>query len=141
TLGKDKKSLRALYLGNWLTDVSQAVDPVAYWSAQKKATGGVDTGIEALKTGIERFVQDLVASVFDYDPTGSTQQRILKSLKDVIEKHAKDATKALHDMIDFFMAAQTNERDARVAKFFRDCFLVKGYFKFVHPEASGQPPR
>lgn len=141
TLGKDKKSLRALYLGNWLTDVSQAVDPVAYWSASQKGKGGVDSGVETLKKGIEQFVKDFVASVFAFDPGSTVQQRVLTSLNDKIEQYAKTATAALHGMIDYFIAAHTNERDSRVAKFFRDCFLVKGYFKFVHPAASKQPPR
>jgi len=51
--GKDKRSLQALYLGNWLTDVSQFVDPVAYWAGSAKVVGIVDGVKEAADNLIE----------------------------------------------------------------------------------------
>lgn len=136
--GKDKRSLKALQLGNWLTDVSQAVDPVAYWSGSK-IKSGADSVVDEVKKSIEGFLGELIATVFDEQ--GSIGQQILKSLKSDIEPYAKKAKDSLHKKIDFLTASQSNERDARLAKFFRDSFLVTGYYKFVHPETSNDQPR
>jgi hypothetical protein len=137
--GKDKRSLRALYLGNWLTDVSQAVDPVAYWSGTGKIKSGADSVVDEVKKSIKGFLDELIATVFEEQ--GSIGQQILKSLKSEIERHAEEAKNSLHKKIDFLTQGQSEERDARLAKFFRDSFLVIGYYKFVHPETSNDQPR
>ncbi|MFZ3065958.1 MAG: HET-C-related protein [Nitrospirota bacterium] len=137
--GKDKRSLTALHLGNWLTDVSQAIDPVAYWSGSSKIKSEADSVVEEVKKSIEGFLDELIATVFDEQ--GSIGQQILKSLKPDIEPYAKKAKDSLHKKIDFLTASQSEERDARLAKFFRDSFLVTGYYKFVHPETSNDQPR
>lgn len=139
--GRDKRSLRALHLGNWLTDVSQTIDPVTLWSLSEKLKGGADAGTDALKKSIDRLVEELAASVFDLRFDRATGDRVLRAMKPAIEADAKRAVRTLHDVIDFYLAPRTNDRDSRVAAFFRDCFLVMGYFKFVHPERSGDPPR
>jgi hypothetical protein len=133
--------LRALYLGNWLTDVSQAIDPVAYWSASKKGKGSTDTAVESVKKAIEKFVAQLVGSIFERSSSRALGRRMLKALKQELDRYARDAKDQIQSLIDFFLAVQTDERDARLAQFFRDCFLVKGYFKFVHPAAPKEPQR
>lgn len=139
TFGKDKRSLSALHLGNWLTDVSQAVDPIAYWSGSSKIKSGADSVVDEVKKSIEGFLDELIATVFEEQ--GSIGQQIFKSLKPDIEPYAKKAKDSLHKKIDFLTASQSDERDAHLSKFFRDSFLVAGYFKFVHPETSNSQPR
>jgi hypothetical protein len=134
--GKDKRSLDALYLGNWLTDVSQAVDPVAYASGSAKVGATGETVIDEVKRAVDSFLDQLVPTMFKRTAAG----KALESLKKDLEEPAEAAKKALHQALDGLLAASgTDERSARFAKFFRDAFLVKGYFKFVHPEAGGQP--
>jgi hypothetical protein len=134
--GKDNRSLDALYLGNWLTDVSQAVDPVAYASGSAKVGSTGENVIDQMKRTVDSFLDQLVPTVFKRTPAG----RALESLKKDLDEPADAAKKALHQALDGLLAASgTDERSAVFAKFFRDAFLVKGYFKFVHPEAGGQP--
>ncbi len=135
--GKNNRSLDALYLGNWLTDVSQAVDPVAYASGAAKVGASGETVIDEVKRAVDTFLDQLVPTVFKRTRPGG---RALQSLKAELEKPAAEAKKALHEALDGLLAASGNdERSSRFAKFFRDAFLIKGYFKFVHPEAGGQP--
>jgi hypothetical protein len=137
--GKDNRSVRALYLGNWLTDVSQAVDPVAYASGSRKIAGGLDTAVDAVKKAVEGFLDELLPTLFEEreGPAG----HVLRSLKPDLEPVAQRAKAEIRAALDFLVAAQVEDRDARLAKFFRDAFLVKGYYKFVHPEVSGAPRR
>jgi hypothetical protein len=133
--GNDNHSLDALYLGNWLTDVSQAVDPVAYASAAAKISSGGETVIDKVRQAADDFLDELLPTIFErLGPVGQG----LRSLKVDLEPIAKEAKEALHHALDGLLAASGGERRANLAKFLRDAFLVKGYFKFVHPEASGQ---
>ena len=134
------RSLNALHLGNWLTDVSQAVDPVAYCSASLKVKGGGDSIVSGVKQAIEKILDELLGTIFSVErlPGGT---KLLRPLKEELAKYADQAKEDLNSKIDFFLGMQANERDSRLAVFFRSAFLVRGYYKFVHPNAPGQQPR
>lgn len=134
--GADNRSLAALELGNWLTDVSQVVDPVAYASIAAAIRSGGESVIDEFRANVDRFVDQFLATVFER--TGLPSQR-LRSLKPDLAPYAKQAKDGLNRAVDDLLVGATDERGARTARFFRDAFLVKGYFKFVHPEASGEP--
>lgn len=141
--GKGRRSLGALYLGNWLTDVSQAIDPVAYWAGSAKAKGAIDAMVDGTKKIVDGIIEEILATLFVVagGTAGPMAGRALKALKPDLEPIARRAREALHAEIDFFVAMQTDERDSRLAAFFRSAFLVTGYFKFVHPNAPGEDPR
>jgi hypothetical protein len=122
------RSLNALYLGNWLTDVSQAVDPVAYASGSKKAQQTVVKLVDALQGLLEEYIGALLM------PT-------LTPLRPDLSPIMEPAKKALAAQITYLFAAPDDERSSNAAKFFRDAFLYIGYFKFVHPEKPGAMPR
>jgi len=141
--GKDKHSLQAFYLGNWLTDVSQAVDPVAYWAASSEAKKTIDAIVNDVKKSIDNLIDESFATIYDWldVPKGSQVERVLRSLKSDLNPYIDNAKNALHQKIDFYVFLQSNERESLLAMFFRSAFLVKGYFKFVHPESTDQKPR
>ena len=134
--GKDNRSLEALYLGNWLTDVSQAVDPVAFATVAEGIRSGGEAVIDEVRRSVDTFVEQLLPTVLErLGPVG----RGLRSLKPDLAPYAKRAKDALNGAVDDLLAGATDERGARMARFFRDAFLVKGYFKFVHPDVPGEP--
>ena len=134
--GQDRLSLDALYLGNWLTDVSQVVDPVAYAMGSAKIGATGDSVVDDLKKTATDVIDQIVPTFFRRTPAGKP----LESLEKDLEQAAKDAKQALHQALtNIIGAAGGDERGSRLAKFLRDAFLVKGYFKFVHPGAGGSP--
>jgi hypothetical protein len=134
--GEKNRSLDALELGNWLTDVSQAVDPVAFATVAEGIRSGGEAVVDDVRKGIDTFVEQFLATVFERLGTGG---QALRSLKPDLAPYAKAAKGALNSAIDDLLVGATDERGARVARFCRDAFLVKGYFKFVHPDVPGQP--
>ncbi len=119
--GKDDKSIRAFHLGNWLTDVSQAVDPLAYRKFAGKGKKVTNFIFDVLEWLIEKLYMKK-----------DERDLILKSL---LQKRA-----AVNNTIEIFLVA-TNGRQSQLEALFRSAFLVIGYFKFVHPEYFGQQPR
>jgi hypothetical protein len=109
--GKGSPRLGAFYMGNWLTDVSQAVDPVAY---------------AALITKGPKFVNALVQGLQSSRLVG------LMGMKDDLGKFGKD----LGGMLELLAT-----REGPIAKAFKNAFLVLGYFKFVHPRTPGARSR
>ncbi|WP_070120932.1 HET-C-related protein [Bacillus marinisedimentorum] len=133
-IGKNNRSIHAFYLGNWLTDVSQAVDPVAYAASSNKIKQGIESSIKDVKNSINAVLDEVVSTIYEINE--SAGDFALKSLKPDIDPYLKGIKSNLHNNIDFLFKAQNDERNSRVAKFFRDAFLITGYFKFVHPDSS-----
>lgn len=110
---REDLNIGAFYLGNWLTDVSQVVDPVAYANANAKAQALLDSAHDML----DQMVRDLPGFV-----------------REGVEKFTR-----LDDALNrFFEGLQTSireilsaGRDARLAKGFHSLFWGAGYFKFV----------
>lgn len=106
--------LHAFYMGNWLTDVSQAVDPVAYRNARLKINKGLKT------------VHDLLKSLGNpFDVCASLQ----KTSAEV------DAL-----LIKFFKPPPGKLRDSQAGVAAKKAFFVAGYFKFACPYLDKKPP-
>jgi hypothetical protein len=133
--GQKRRSLRAFHVGNWLTDVSQAVDPVAYASGSGKLKEGIKDAIDVLKKAVDRMMDELIATIVDPFGIGGPASGALKSLKPDLAPHAKRAVARIQEEIDLLVMAQSGERDSKLAQFLRAAFLVIGYFKFVHPDS------
>lgn len=125
-LGSEKQSAAALYLGNWLTDVSQAIDPVAFSGGSKKVR-------KKLKRLVQLMLNEYLGTIFN--------EKITKSHRSDLEPYAKDLLKVFSKALDFFVAGQGEERNSKLAQFFRDSFYVVGYFKYVHPSKKGDTSR
>jgi hypothetical protein len=116
------------------------VDPVAYSTGSLKAKKAIDSAVAGMKKAIDAILNELLAAIFvPINLPGA--RRLFEPLKPDLTEYAEEAKEALNAKIDFFVEMQTNERDARLATFFRSAFLVVGYYKFVHPDAPGQQPR
>lgn len=135
-------SLEALHLGNWLTDVSQAVDPVAYASVASKGRSAVDA-IDQFRKTIESAVEEALGAMLEHTPAvlAGPAQRELIRVRELLGKRADEVKKVVLNSIDDVFAGKDQERDSQLGQFFRSIFLVIGYFKFVHPESAGKPPR
>jgi hypothetical protein len=129
-LGKDNRSVNAFYFGNWLTDVFQTVDPVTYWSGSKKAK-------ESVKNAIDLLIEEILPTIFPR----LIKKELVNSLKTQIKKYVDKGKELINEKIDLLVSFQTNERDSNLVQFFRQSFLIIGYFKFVHPNSSDQKPR
>lgn len=114
-----KRNLAALYLGNWLTDLSQTVDPIAYRSGFEKVNS-----LEPEEL-IEIINQKLPASV------QSVWKRLGgdEALKEVIVYFKRILIEDFKRLIAF----DTQERQSELAIFFRRIVRMMGYFKFAYP--------
>jgi len=114
-VGKNGWRLEAFYLGNWLTDVSQAVDPVAY----AEASGKVDSALRSVIRGV----------------------RAIPLAPDAILDPVAEAIEALRERIHGALGVLRGGRSSPAGRALKKGFLVIGYFKFVHPSQPGQPAR
>ena len=117
TLGKSNVRLAGFYLGNWLSDVSQAVDPVAYAGASGKAAFLFEEKVQEITGMIASlpFGEDFARREFD--------------------EAANHMRRGLHAVVEALFGKATADRDSELAQAFTSAFFVIGYFKFVHPES------
>jgi hypothetical protein len=116
----------ALKLGNWLTDVSQAIDPVAYAGARDKAQLIIDRYLGTVMNFVlnrvegKQYVPNLVGQV------------------------ARDALKVVHTRAHTAVAVLLGDKPAEsgaIGAVVSDAVVLKGYFEFVHPEEEGGEQR
>jgi hypothetical protein len=112
----------AFYLGNWLTDVSQTVDPVAYKKAQKTGSEAA----EALKRLFDRLLDD-VPSWIDLPFMEPKEITLIKDAR----KGLADAHEKLQKELQAFLG---EGKSGKLAKKFESILRFVGYFKFVIPE-------
>lgn len=124
--GNREKQLRigAFYLGNWLTDVSQCVDPIAYAGAAE-SIGPMQKSIEAFFARL-RFDAPSWLPSFVPDPTAP-----LRELRDRLVQAERSLAADLE-------TALLAGRDGAIAKGLKELFRYVGYFKFVVDE-QGHP--
>ncbi|MEN3369273.1 MAG: hypothetical protein V7609_1416 [Verrucomicrobiota bacterium] len=138
--GQTMKSLKAMKLGNWLTDVSQTIDPVAYQGAGNASKKKADAVAAEVHKATAALLENLTSAVIGRLPAivqGSAIQE-LEKLGDLIETPIEDLKSRIHSGIDVLLGSGgKNERTSDLGLFFRSIFLVVGYFKFVHPEKAG----
>lgn len=111
--GKDLP-LHAFYMGNWLTDVSQAVDPVAYRNARLKIQGGL------------KDVHDLLKSLGNPFDLCASMQKTAAETDALLAKFLKPPPGKL--------------RDSQAGLAARKAFFVAGYFKFACPYMDKKVP-
>jgi hypothetical protein len=139
--GKETPSLRALLLGNWLTDVSQAVDPVAYTAIQlavARSVEGIVGRVPDFASAIDGLLREIIAAI---SPRSDSPPPLLRSFEQALASLVTSEKQWLIDKIDFLASSATDERDAPLALLFRSSFLLRGYFRFVHPDPTADEPR
>jgi hypothetical protein len=124
-LGSKTPRLAAFYFGNWLADVSQLVDPVA--------TGG---GVIAAKEFIDRTIDELISTTFFKRADELLRLACIVDLGLLVERLKAH----LYGAMDYYILAGNDTRRSELAQLVRLGFRIKGYFKFAHPPAPGQPP-
>ncbi|MBX3322703.1 MAG: peptidoglycan-binding protein [Phycisphaeraceae bacterium] len=107
----------AFYLGNWITDVQQAVDPQPYTNVANGVREGVDGAVKAIMS-----------------------LEILNSPGWIRNNLTVPLTKFLGE-IKAAASALDGGQDSQVAGMMRKAFFVMGYDKFVHPEHRHGPAR
>lgn len=126
--------LAAYCLGNWLTDVSQVIDPVAF----SKAINTLPRVFDALLKKLNDDMADAIKkmdSTFLRDQATQLQQKIVSALetwRDYIE----------HDVVSVLnMKLIHGGKESEFGKVATKATKVKGYLEFVHPKPRGGPVR
>jgi hypothetical protein len=125
-----KLRLGAFYLGNWITDVSQSVDPVAYKRARPHIR------VPDIDKLFDKFVHDAPSWIQEPIEKSDTLNELRDQLRVAQARLQKYITDALNA-----------GKDGDLAKAFKEVFRYVGYFKFVapkefeEPNASGVPPQ
>lgn len=138
-LKDQERDLMAFYIGNWLTDVSQAIDPTSFYKVVDK----LESLIQVIIKETEGLAFALAPSTIDKDAKGRITTNLLaqnmpKSWQDgIILALQKIRDKCGSLTIDeSIRTALVNPNDLRKSGLF-DCarvfFKLKGYFKFCHP--------
>ena len=129
--------LGAFYFGNWLTDVSQAVDLVAFAGFREKANG--------LINGIFRDAKDFCRRHVFIDETIATTARGVERFQSAIDigtqctqppQPVESTIEALDAKQKEILASIDTLLSGDLEKAIRSTFKVCGYFKFVHPVAK-----
>jgi Heterokaryon incompatibility protein Het-C len=127
--GYKRLPLNAFPLGNWLTDVQQAVDPVA-------------ADPELTKKQINDLANEIVSSLYVLKslhfraPGGDPLAGWVGNLPDSAIRVVQHSQRSLVGAIDLLFAPTSAPRDPRRTRVFdalRTLFRILGYFKFVHP--------
>src|SRR5262249_10167959 len=105
----------AFYLGNWLTDVAQAVDPVLY----KKVGDAINAYMAGQEALFKRMYDDAPSWI-----VAPEYRLALAALRAAIEAAAREVEAAVQAV---FLAG----KDGKLADYFRNMFYTKGYAKFV----------
>lgn len=116
----------AFYLGNWLTDLSQVVDPVAFESVTQKATKWIDSALD-----LTHFT---VCDLLTMTPRFTCDEEWITKVKSSIS----ESFTALFDKVFKPTGTETTSAWYEIAK---AGLLLNGYFKFVHPEKLNDPLR
>lgn len=112
--GREGWRTTAFYLGNWLTDVSQAVDPVAY-----------EEFADAIVPAIDGLV-DLINGAL-----------IGLSLASPLVLFGRLDKQAIHNRIVTAAELFRGGREGALAKAVKAAFRVVGFYEFVHPDPPG----
>jgi hypothetical protein len=133
--GKDNHSLAAMHLGNWLTDLSQVIDPVTFAGARSKGSSALRSGADELRRFASEMV-DLVAATVSKIGGESMREDFEESLmrlKAQVASHIEKSKEELSTAIDTLLEPRETERSSQLTEFIRSAVLVVGYFKFAYP--------
>lgn len=104
--------ITAFYLGNWLTDVSQVVDPVAYDSVN----ANVQEFLNTARAMLNQMVRDLPGFV------GEPLEQL--GLSNAVDAFLEELEKSIKTLL-------AGGRNSQLGRGLRDLFWGAGYFKFV----------
>ncbi|MGW7385444.1 hypothetical protein [Streptomyces sp. NPDC054794] len=123
--GGEAQGLEAVLLGNWLTDLSQVIDPVAYASLASK--------VQSL---VEDFVRLITATTLYRSGskwyrtwTGDQEDRLVKAVREKV-----------YGALGVLLGADPATRSA-LWDLSTDAVFVKGYLAFGPAEREGEPDR
>lgn len=120
--GHERVPLNAFHLGNWLTDVQQAVDPVAINAAGIK---------DALRELLDELLVTLYLRANGVDVTDTPVTNRSAIVREVRAREAQ-----IDEAIEFWLAPASDQPDPRRTRAFdtlRSICRLTGYFLFVHP--------
>ncbi len=130
-MGPDAR-LDAFYLGNWLTDVSQVIDPKAlerFAAVEPDIHKAIDEKIETLLNGVYVVENSLFKPIISFFDPQKEIAKLHPRLRDLVSGVIHNVLRSSGNKPSlFYQLAQSG-------------LLLKGYFKFVHPEESQKPPR
>lgn len=121
--GRSGWNLQAFYLGNWITDVNQGVDPVAYEGGRTKLLNAYDYTLGSIQKAL----------------SAATDVPILQSIPGI--RKANQGLKDIRIQLVNALEAIRGGRSSDMGKALFKIFKVKGYYKFSHPEQRGGPMR
>lgn len=167
--GKDENWLKvkesryaSYYLGNWITDVSQAIDPVAVKAVNKTTKSGKDLIEEALGNVEEVILKWLNSMIYESSSTESPNDTIYQKFERIVEKALEEASrtvsesatsitqdfkqyinefiKKLYGQLELVLFDGNEERASELHQALRTALRIKGYFKFAHPLTFQESP-
>lgn len=131
------RSVAAMHMGNWLTDLSQMVNPVSWAATHAQAPAAIQKAADEMEKliadALERLVQ-LTGKI-----VSSEREKRFESL---VDQYKTKAQAFIEDLKAELLAGLTAlvpakgqpERSSQVAVFMRHAVLVIAYFKFVYPD-------
>ncbi|WP_297325004.1 HET-C-related protein [Nitrosomonas sp.] len=127
--------LNAFYLGNWIADLSQLIDPVA-------ATTAADT----IKNYIEDITDWAINGIWASNGIVILNNRLIPLdelflYDSIIRKQREKLLTAVNEFFNFIIQPDPVNGTSPWYKAVQPGILLKGYFKFVHPKSDGQPLR
>lgn len=137
--GKGTPRLGAFYLGNWLTDLAQLLDPLPVDSAEQKAS----EALEALAGATSELAGDVVAAFFVEESGGvpvDLLETIAASVRDETQQAVDDLRREIRASVRWFAETRRDRQEWLFGEIRNVIYLV-GYFKFVHPLREGDSPR
>jgi len=122
-VGHGGARINALTLGNWLTDVTQCIDPVAVAKLDLRGKAS------KLFDDLARWLVPILA--LGSRPPFDTLQRSMDAVRD-----------EMLESIDWLLEPRGGDpRDNRLFRNVADLIKLTGYLKFVHPDGPGKPRR
>jgi hypothetical protein len=122
--------LEAFYLGNWLTDVSQVIDPKVGPKAKLKGHTLVDKVRDALLNN-------------SFIPKGPRLEQLADFFKlpGIVNGISNETKQTIDAFVDWVLKPPdvTPPVPSRLFKLAQAALLLKGYFKFVHPNEVATP--
>lgn len=127
-LKRGEMRIGAMELGNWLTDVSQTVDRVAYQDVHEKVGKGVHAAGSSIRT-FGRSIQGIFQRLQYVAP--SWIDPLLQTAEDELRVLRGDIEKAEERLLNTIQAAF--EDGGRLENAFRAAFGFVGFFKHAYP--------
>lgn len=128
-IGRRDVRLEAFFLGNWINDLSQVIDPPAFPLDEEER--------DAVKETIRAALGELSTAIQRATANGG-MERIGRRLRTFVNEVNSDLQIGLDRLLG---STGGDPRNTLLYDHLRDVSRFAGYFKFVHPERPGGSPR